>query len=50
MVFIDFFIVSHPIRLHATIIGSTEPYAKPIKFIIKLYANHNTLLVKRAIH
>ena len=35
---------------HATIIGYTKPYAKPmlIKFIVKLYTNHNTLLVKHA--
>ena len=46
--FIGFSILSYPIRTYATIIRYTKPYAKPIKFISKLYTNHNTLFVKHA--
>ena len=46
MFFIGFRIFSYSNRPYTTIIGYTKPYAKPIKFIIKLYANHNTLLFK----
>ena len=47
--FIGFSISSYPIRTYATIIRyQTICLAKPIKFISKLYTNHNTLLVKHA--
>ena len=46
--FISFPILPCPIRPHATIIECTKPHAKPIKFVIKLYINQNTLLDKFA--
>ena len=45
--FIEFTILSNSIWPRATTsIGYTKPYVKPIK----LYADHNTLLVKQATH
>ena len=52
MVFISFPILSYLIRPQATTsIGyTTICKAKPIKFISKLYTDHNTLWVKHATH
>ena len=54
MFFIGFSILSYPIQPHAHHhkywINQTIWQTQPIKFLIKLYADHNTLCVKQAIH
>ena len=51
MFFIGFSILSYAIQPRvSTSIGCTKTYARPIKFIIKLYTDHNTLWVKHATH
>ena len=50
MFFIGFAIFSYLIWPHATIIGNTKPYTKLMKFIIKLYENHNRLLLKHVFY
>ena len=51
MFFIGFPILSYPIQPRvSTSIGCIKTYARPIKFVIKLYTDHNTLWVKHATH
>ena len=51
MFFIGFSILSYTIGLHTTTSTKyTICKVKPVKFIIKLYTDHNTLRVKHATH